>query len=272
MRKIFLISIFLLCYFLACISSAHAFSLNLNPPSIRLTVGTGESTSGKITLENRGDLKLSVKAYVEDWVYAKDGSKDFKEAGSTPYSCAKWIKLSQEKFDLNPKEIKEIEYTLTVPKDATGGHYAVIFFESLIEQAKAQVQAAPAGGQGVAVAGRIGTIVYHETKGLVNKKGSILDLKASGYEKAKPLRVELTFKNEGNTQLQADGKLSLLDSSGNKVAETEVRRIYSLPGDPAGKELVFSKIELKKGRYILKGALEYGGAEKATLEKDFIVK
>ncbi|MCX5726602.1 MAG: hypothetical protein NT030_05440 [Candidatus Saganbacteria bacterium] len=262
MRKIYLISIFLLCYLTACISSAHAFSLNLNPPSVRLTVGTGESTSGKITLENRGDSKLSVKAYVEDWVYAKDGSKDFKEAGSTPYSCAKWITLSQEKFDLNPKEVKEIEYTLTVPMDETGGHYAVIFFESLIEQAKAQ---------GVAVAGRIGTIVYQETKGLVNKKGSILDLKASSYEKAKPLRVEITFKNEGNTQLQADGKLSLLDSSGNKVVEIEVPRIYSLPGDTAGKDLVFSKIELKKGRYILKGALEYGGAEKATLEKEIVI-
>ena len=106
----------------------------------------------------------------------------------------------------------------------------------------------------------------------MNKKGSILDLKASAYEKAKPLRVELTFKNEGNTQLQADGKLSLSDSSGNKVAETEVSRIYSLPGDTVAKEIVFSKIELKKGRYILKGVLEYGVAEKAALEKDFIVK
>lgn len=260
MKRSYIIFIFLFFYFLICTSSAQGFSLNLNPPSLRLTVGTGETVSGKISLENSGNSILTIKAYVQDWVYAKDGSKDFKEAGSTPHSCADWITLNPTKFEINPNEIKEIEYTLSVPEYASGGNYAVIFFESIISEPK---------GSGVAIAGRIGTIVYQETKGRVNKKGSILDLSAC--KECKPLKVSLVFINEGDTQLQADGKVVFEDSSGNPVAELEIPRIYTLPGDLVKKELEWSKIDLKKGRYILKGIIDYGGAEEATFEKEFVV-
>ncbi|MFA5927783.1 MAG: hypothetical protein WC838_00565, partial [Candidatus Margulisiibacteriota bacterium] len=144
---------------------AGAFSVNLDPPSVYLTMAPGETQRGVLTLKNQGKEKSSFKVYTNDWNYLPDGSKQFLPAGKAKYSCANWLKLDNARFELAPGAEQKAYYQITAPLKASGGYYAVVFFESVFGVNKENVN----------LAGRIGTIFYVEIKDTAKKQGAIKD-------------------------------------------------------------------------------------------------
>lgn len=224
-------------------SSAFSLTLGTDTPKLRATVPPGQTKSGVIQVNNSGNKQTRVKAYISDWVYKPggDGNKNFLPPASTPLSCAKWINLSPTEFDLYPDETRSVNYTITVPNDAKGGHYAVIFFESDmgIQEVK---------GTQVRVRGRVGSLVYVESEGHVIRKGEVMEVKVAPPQQGNPLSIEVSFLNEGNVDMTASGTFHVIDPAGNIFARDKLLDMYTLPGDKVTSVTKWSGT-LQKGEY-----------------------
>ena len=225
-NRILIFAIIFAIIFFATYEEAAAFSINVSPPSVRMSVPQGETRSGTITVENKTDKPMDMRAYAEDWTYAPDGGKQFVPAGTTPLSCAKWISIHPQKFRVEANSRIGVQYTISIPADASGGHYAVIFFESVVSEGEAA-----SGNMMVRFAGRIGTIIYQETEGRVNRVGSITSFICGRPDQNSPLKLNLTLKNEGNTHIIAQGVANIIDKDGNVFGRKELGPINTLPGD-----------------------------------------
>ena len=181
----------------------HPFSISIDKPSIKLVTDPGSTKDGIITIQNNGLKALEVRVYAADWTYAGDGSKTFHKAGFTNYSCANWIHLNPRSILLNPLDAEEIKYVITTPKNASGGHAAVIFFESVFKEE-----------EGIVLGGRIGTIVYQETKGKTTKSGSIESFEATYGGDKKTVNLKAIFKNTGNSHLITYPKAEIYSKDG----------------------------------------------------------
>lgn len=225
-NKILTFAVIFLMMFFAAYKEADAFSINISPPSARIVIPPGETRSGTITVENKSDSPLDMRAYTEDWIYSKDGGKQFMPAGAAPFSCAKWMTIHPQKFHIEPNSKVGVQYTISTPPDAEGGHYAVIFFESIVSEGEAA-----GGNMTVRFAGRIGSIIYQETEGRVKREGSITSFTCGRPDQNSPLRIDLTLKNEGNADIIAQGVMNIIDKDGNVFGRKELGPINTLPGD-----------------------------------------
>ena len=243
MRKITVLFITITLCTIFLQATSYGFSLNVSPPSVRLSIPPGGTESSTITIENKSDSSsIDMRAYVEDWDYAEDGSKQFHPPGTTPRSCARWINIYPKMFHLEPKARIGIQYTISVPQDAEGGHYAVIFFESIVGDDEAE------GNLMVRFAGRIGTIMYQETEGKTDKSGSIVSFECGRPDQNKPLKIKVSFKNEGNAQISAEGIMNIIDAEGNIFGRKELGPIDTLPGSTREYETEWLG-ELEEGEY-----------------------
>ena len=217
-------------------SSAYALSINIDPSNLKLVLKPGETKTGEILVQNFGGAKIKVKAYAEDWIYAPDGSKTFMKPGSSVYSCSEWIKLDQATFELSPKEEKKVSYSITSPSNASGGHVSVIFFEAVIERY-----------EGIAVSGRIGSIVYLDNEGDIKRSGEIKDLLVVASEEGSPLILHFSFVNSGNSLISAQPSIKIMDGD-KTIIEKQDKNINTLPGDIKTSIITIDQ-KLKEGKY-----------------------
>ena len=209
---------------LGSVIPAHAFSLNMVPPSIRVSVEADGTYQGSIELENYSEDSMPIVANVEDWVYAPDGGKNFVAPGLTPRSCAKWVTLKETSFVLEPRIPHTVGFSVKLPKKASGGYFAVIFFKSGMGPGTYQ-------GQAVTFSGRMGSILYIDTKGKTTPRGRFTSFTVTSTPEKK-LDVELTFVNEGNSYLTGEGQIVVQKvGSADPVETVRVPSLNSLPGD-----------------------------------------
>ncbi|MFC1767735.1 hypothetical protein ACFLZ2_04195 [Candidatus Margulisiibacteriota bacterium] len=197
----------------------YPFSISIDKPSIDLITEPGSTNNGEIAVENNGTKPLLIRVYAADWIYSEDGSKTFHKAGSTKHSCAGWMHLNPKELLLEPLGTEDIKYIMTTPKDASGSHVAVIFFEGIFEEQ-----------DGIALGGRIGSIVYQETKGKSTRSGEIKKLNVeSGTGKAKNFQV--TFKNTGNCYTNVMPQVEIYSQNGQKMEGFAMPMLKTLPND-----------------------------------------
>jgi hypothetical protein len=242
--KSFSILIYVFAFLIFNFNLVFALSINIDPSNIKLAIKSGETKTGEIIVQNSGSAPIRIKAYMEDWVYADDGSKDFIRSGSSTYSCSNWITLDTTSFSLGAKEDKKVKFTITAPNKSSGGHVSVIFFES-------QTQTK----EGISVSGRIGTIVYLDTEGDINRNGELKELSVIGSNEGDEIKVNVPMINKGNTYLLA--KLKLIITKDDKtVIEMPLRPIGALPGSTAIAQATLNK-PLLEGKYKAQAEVTY---------------
>lgn len=251
-NRIFIVIVLLIIVVFATYKEALAFSINISPPSLRLSAPPGETKTGTITVENKSDAAVDMRVYVEDWVYAEDGGKKFMPAGTAPLSCAKWITTHPQKIHIEANSKTGVQYVVSVPPDAIGGHFAVIFFESVVNEGEAV-----RGNVMVHFSGRIGTIIYMEAEGMVKRTGSITSFTCGRPDQNSPLAINMTLKNEGNTCIIAQGVMNIVDKDGNIFGRQELGPINTLPGDTRNYKTEWLG-DLKEGTYDVIATLDAG--------------
>lgn len=206
-----------------------AFNFSIDKPSFHVETASGTSQSFSLTLRNNGDLPLNVKVYVQDWAYAQNKKgKVFLPAGSGKFSCAQWLKFDQVEFKLEPRSKKDFHFKVETPRQAEGGHQAVIFFETQPENRS----------KGLSYAARLGTIIYQETKDKTLAKLELTD-KQAGIKNGKAV-FSFTVRNAGNAWNNASAIVSLL--RGSEVLEQQtISAVNLLPGDTTGFAGEFTK-------------------------------
>lgn len=235
-------------------SLLEAATLRINPTKIRLSIPAGESRSGVIEVENPSNETIVVKAYLQDWVYTSlhDGTKEFFPAQTTAFSATNWISTSLSEFVIPAFGKQNINYTVKVPAKSEGGHFAVLFFESLLSGGSVKED------QGLGVLVRIGALFYIEPQNTIKHLAEISNLNLQR-KSGGPLEIALDFKNTGNIDVTCQGTFHILDKSGMVLSRGDFNDCYTLPQESAKLQGVW-KEPLPKGEFDLVVTLDIGKA------------
>jgi len=251
-----------------CFLSYVWAGIRIDKPKIRLSIASGSYDSGEIKVDNTGKEPATVKVYLEDWVYSKqDGTKEFMPRGTVPLSCSNWISFYPADFTLPVNGTQTVRYTVSVPPDAKGGHYSVMFFET----GGGDVETVNEEGNTVSVKvlNRLGALFYIEPEKTIQKTAEIRNL--SLMTKLNNLILTADFLNTGNTDITASGSLNVIDDQGFVYARGTVDEIYTLPQDKAGISSTAQSVNLKPGEYDLLLTLEFQNEGTLVQEAQFRV-
>jgi hypothetical protein len=181
------------------------------------------------------------------------------EEDDISFNPRKWIEIENPNFILDSKEIEEVKLKISIPENAEpGGHYAVILFEpklpSYYFEPGAALKTIPKIGvlilfsvevEGVKRAEKplmISEFIIPEKfrlqkleNFLANVFGLFQKAQAENRElfsivEKSELPFNLGIKNEDIFHIKPEGKLTILNSKGKTVGETEIQKTTVLPG------------------------------------------
>jgi len=230
--------------------------LSVSPHTFDLDVFPGETRNEKIEVSNFSQVAIPILARATDFTIADEsGGMSFDQSLEEPFvSSWRWFSFEKPNFILEPGETKEINFSISVPKDAEiGGHYSVILFEPQLPSfyfKEGQPRAIPVIGVLFLLSVKTLTLESETGEGLqvvefsLPKEGRILALekfftKALGsiaqaaefniFEKA-PKNFILRIKNNDIYHIKPYGKILIYNLFGKKVGEIEVPQKTIMPG------------------------------------------
>lgn len=228
MKKI-LSSITVLASFIIC-AVVYA-GIGLDPTMAEISVGPNAKYESVWKVSNTGGNTASVKIGIENW-FQKEIPPE------------KWINFETKEFKLEPEQVKELKFTITVPEGAAGEFAAMIFFNMLEE--------------GEMIGSGFGVPIYVMVKGSEIVDAEIIELKVES-NLGGGINGYVTIKNNGNVHIRPRTSVQILDNEGKAVISLEVP--YSLPVQ-AGKQRKYDfeqkYIRLSPGKYKILAQSEYG--------------
>ncbi|HTZ11237.1 MAG TPA: hypothetical protein VMD04_02510 [Candidatus Margulisiibacteriota bacterium] len=250
---VFIISCF---YNLSPLEAGDA--VQIEPPKVRIIASPGESQAGQIKALNNSPYPRKVKVYASDWKYlqAQDGSKDFLPPSTLESSAVKWITFYPAEFTIPPYGKTSVSYTVRLPQDARGGHYAVLFFENYLSD---QTKVSQEEGVSVNLAVRTASLFYVEAKGYSERKAVINNLKFK--KENDKFYLNAVFTNSGDLDITAKSDFYIIDDKGMIYARGDFNDIYTLPQDVAVLE-GYWKEKIPAGKYDLVMTIDIGVALK----------
>jgi len=231
----------------------------MNQSKIRLVIPPQERTFGEITLDNPTEESKTMRLYLEDWYYLPGGSgaKEFLPADTTPASACSWITFSPAEFTIPAFGKQKINYSVVVPKDASGARFATLFFETMLSKG---LLADSGRSAALDVNVRVATLFYVEVKGTINRSAKISNLKIEPSKENKgSLDITLDFENTGNTDITTTGSFNLMNGEGIVCARGAFNNVYTFPGDK-GSLLGVWKDKIPPGDYDLIITVDLGKA------------
>ncbi len=235
----------------------------VSPIRVEHKIKEGRQLTDIFYVRNNSDRPIRLKVYSENWWLKEDGTPIFVGSREVSYSCKDWIKVNPFDFRLQPGEIKQVRYTISVPeKVEAGGYHAAVSFENVPETTEANRL-----GQ-VAFTGKIAAAVYV----LVGKPepiGSIEDItwEISGNNQF----LKIKMSNSGRTHFRLKGEAVIKNSQGKKIITLEV------PDEPVLPEswrfvAIPVKETLAPGQYRVEVRIDIGREEILGLDKELEIK
>jgi hypothetical protein len=240
-------------------------ALEIAPPVIYLTVNPGQSVKTQIFLRDISSGPLVVGGTVNDFTAAgEDGTPKIllnNDDSNNPYSMKTWV-APPVSLNLIPKEIKTMNITINVPKDASpGGHYGIVRFTATPPSLKSS---------GVSLSTSLGALMLVTVNGNVKENLSIKSFyvdhngKKGSLFQSGPLNFTEEIQNTGNIHEQPTGQVAITNMFGKKLASVNVnlppRNILPQSTRKFNQALDKSVIGNKKlfGRYTAKLSVTYG--------------
>lgn len=217
-----LLVIFAFCAFFG-LSARDAHALTLSPPSYDFTVDPGNVVKDVLRIYNEGTLPLTVEPELYNFTFQEEiqGNPDFYPENDVRngHELAPWIRISRERFVIEPGQNYNFEYEIAVPEDGEpGGHFGAIHMKVL----KIGDQAVDAGSQ-VNILGSTSSLILVRVTGAVQDK---LEINYFSAEKTffthLPVDLRLRVLNRGNTHLRPVGNVFIQNMFGKQVASIEV--------------------------------------------------
>jgi hypothetical protein len=256
--------------FLLCLCGAPCYGqvdFKISPPAIEINLGRGGTKvfSFELINDNR-ERPLAFKIIPVDVDMTREGNTEFRDAGTTPYSCSSWIAVEPKGIVVEPGQTKKIIGKISVPASApAGGYYSAIACELAAPDSKSQL--------GSNIKWRIASLVKVTVSGGGLEKKAIIEdfFLRTLFEDQKSAPKGLAFvasvRNSGNTHVIADGKLIVLAPDRRRKGEVDFNMGTGtvLPGHTREFVAVYDRL-LPEGQYIARVTFRYGGSN--TLEKE----
>jgi hypothetical protein len=123
--------------------------ITVSPGLLELSTYAGGTPSASITISNTGGKPVIVQPTVMDYSKKTNGTVTIQAPKENETSCARWVDIATKKLELKPGETINLKTTYKTPGDVNPGVYrAVVLFN-----------VSTAGKGGVAIGGRVGTII-----------------------------------------------------------------------------------------------------------------
>ena len=164
---------------------------------MKLRLEPGEVYEGSLKVFTPADMEGNFHYKVELAPYNVSGT-DYEADLSTQSNRSRilgWIEFAEPTGVLGPNETKEIHYTIRVPEDAPGGgQYAVI----LVGSDEQDSSAANGGGMNIQNVYQMGSVIYAQVLGEIQRGGSIDKNEVPGFVAVMPIRTLIELTNTGN--------------------------------------------------------------------------
>jgi hypothetical protein len=238
---------------LLCVArpAAADVSIGASPALLDLELEAGKTSAQTILLFNSGKESVTVKAYAWDWWHDETNGKKFAPPGSLPHSAAKWISFVPQSITVKPGKAVNVTITVATPKDATGGSYAVAWFEATPLPKK--------GSKQVLVGARLGVLVMAGVKGRSRPDITVEKLDIKPPSASSVLKAEVKLKNTGDVHLYPKGTLVVLDKKNKLVGHAGFEKRRMLPAEKNTAQITWGG-ELKPGDYQGVLTVDYGEA------------
>jgi len=168
------------------VGAAEVVRIYIEPGTMRLTLQPGEEMENTFTVRNRGGEAYTFRLYAEPFFVNEEYENVFGEENNFT-QIWRWVSFPQESYYLEPGEVVEVPYVVSVPEDAGGGgQYCVIFAE--VEERKGRV----------GVANRVGTLVYTTIDGKAVRAGRTEFEQVGFWQTGSSVTFHETAVNEGD--------------------------------------------------------------------------
>jgi hypothetical protein len=220
------------------------YAFGVEPARIELSIPAGRQKGKMVTIDNsKSDEPLHIKAYVQDIMYLPDGTINFPASGTTEWSCANWVSIIPDEVDIPAGKTQAVRITVSMPIEAKGGYYAVVFFES-----------SPTHIQGLGINFRLGVLLDLGVTNTEIRKAQLVNIFF-----LKPKQIEVDIFNEGNVLIRPKGSIKILGAQGKRIKQLDFnsQRLGVLP--KTLRKFYLELIEpLNAGKYRLKAEVDYG--------------
>lgn len=210
-------------------------ALEVKPILNEIAVKPGETVEKEMIVTSLANIPLPIKAYTRSFIATNDtGGSDYPDI-KDPGVVQNWFILENPDFILQPKATNIVKLKIKVPADARpGGHYATLFFESLIpKEALSETS--------FYLSSRIGALFFFVVAGDITEKGSITEFKTERVWRHEDINFDIAFTNQGNVHIRPRSLLTITDWRGNVVEKIEDRGNTTLPEKSRKWNLIWTK-------------------------------
>lgn len=222
----------------------------LDRPSWFLFSGDpGKVLHGKAIVTNLNDTPTEALVYPVDATVTDQGGFALQPEETERIHIGKWISLSRSRMLLRPSESKEIDFTLSIPKEVEPGDYA----GGIVIQNAPKKEDGLEHERGVNIQTRIGARVYLTVLGEKTIKSEssqfTLDKREDG-----TLGFSFSMVNTGNARFRPSVEFILMRPDGKIVDTYTIKEAGELQPKNSAKftlDLPWKQKDLRFGRYVV---------------------
>ena len=192
---------------LATSTPAQAASLSITPLRTELSLVAGQTINGTVRLRNSGREPITVALSAETFAVTNEDydyrfEKD-KQAG--------WVNYEQQKVELQPREFREVKYSVAVPIGAEpGGHYIALM---------AAIQPSAARSDGVTTIDRVASLLYIDLPGETTKQARLISFDVPILALSSQLNLVTQLRNTGSTHFRSNAIYTVKNLQGKLIKD-----------------------------------------------------
>jgi hypothetical protein len=186
---------------------AHAApqDITVTPTSASPTIAPGASYKGSLQVINNGQTTYPYEIYATPYHVVGEVYSPRFNALPNVTDPSKWFSFPITKLTSNPGNVKDIVYTINVPKDVpAGGYYATVFAQTISTKTQ---------NSSVMLNERVGEVFYIQVAGPVTQKGQVIGWQVSHLQSS-PLIATTRLQNSGGLHFAATVHVSVKDVFG----------------------------------------------------------
>jgi hypothetical protein len=238
-------------------SAVLAQRISLQPTTLDFSVGPAGNQTQTISVANLSDKKVAFQVYLADWLRDSMGTHQYFKADTLRRSCASWIRLNRNFFELEPRQSTEVIVQMQAPTDSLATSemkWAMLFLQGVEEQDSASRFTQTLQTQ-IRELLRIGIHVYQTPLNLNRKSAKTISFReVADTEKN---TYELKMRNTGNVMIRCRSYLELTDVATGKTYKTAPIEYPVFPEGVRKVRFTLDK-EIPQGTYSALAILDLG--------------
>lgn len=225
------------------------------------TLKSSEVRYGKVDVANTSDEPIEVRIYPVDAVTTADGAFAPEPEDKQRIGVGSWIELSTSEISLRPREVKTVDFIISVPKNIeVGDHMGAIIAQG--KGRKSEME-----GSGLRITTRVGARIYITVPGNTIKELSfnefteeLQDRKVAFYSK---------FSNKGNVRIRLKGNIEITGSDGVLAGTAEIPEREVFPQKAITIPALWHPEDGVEGELKARATVIYGSDESLVQELTF---